>query len=198
MLFNWDAVLDSEPAPYHPVVFERLTGDTIRHATLHYQGAAGPSGLDANCWRRLCTMFHGASRQLCEALATATRRLYTSYVDPTIIRPFIACHLIPLSKNPGVRPFAVHSAENHGQGHSQCDGSEDPSCRRELPVMCTATFRMRGSCTCYKGAVQQRAGGRLAAGCAQCFQFTQPGSDALEHSKDLSIFSGSSYKHVQE
>ena len=54
---SWDTVLDSEPAPSHPVVFERRTGDTIRHAALHCQGAAGPSGLDANCWRRLCTMF---------------------------------------------------------------------------------------------------------------------------------------------
>ena len=104
---SWDAVLDSEPAPSHPVVFERLTGDTIRHAALHCQGAAGPSGLDANCWWRLCTMFHGASKQLCEALTAATRRLCTSFIDPTIIRPFIACRLIPLSKNPGVRPIGI-------------------------------------------------------------------------------------------
>ena len=47
---SWDAVLDSEPEPSHPVVFERPTGDTIHHAALHCQGAAGPSGLDANCW----------------------------------------------------------------------------------------------------------------------------------------------------
>ena len=33
----------------------------------------------------LCTMFHGASEQLCEVLAAATRRLCTSFVDPTII-----------------------------------------------------------------------------------------------------------------
>ena len=104
---SWDAVLDSEPPPSHPVVFERLTGDTFRHAALHCQGAAGPSGLDANCWRRLWTMFHGASKQLCEALAAATRRLCTSFIDPTIIRPFIACRLIPLSKNPGVRPIGI-------------------------------------------------------------------------------------------
>ena len=64
-----EALLDSAPVPSHPVVFEKLTGETIRHAALHCQCAAGPSGLDASCWRRLCTMFHGASKQLCEALA---------------------------------------------------------------------------------------------------------------------------------
>ena len=89
-----EALLDSAPAPSHPVVFEK----TIRHAALHCQGAAGPS---------LCTMFHGASKQLCEALATATKRMCTSYIDPEIIRPFIACRLIPLSKNPGVRPIGI-------------------------------------------------------------------------------------------
>ena len=31
----------------------------------------------------------------------------TSYIDPEIIRPFIACRLIPLSKNPGVRPIGI-------------------------------------------------------------------------------------------
>ena len=102
-----EALLNSAPAPSHPVVFEKLTGETIRHAALHCQGAAGPSGLDASCWRRLCTMFHGASKQLCEALATATKRMCTSYIDPEIIRPFIACRLIPLSKNPGVRPIGI-------------------------------------------------------------------------------------------
>ena len=101
------ALLDSAPAPSHPVVFEKLTRDTIRHAALHCQGAAGPSGLDASCWRRLCTMFHGASKQLCEALATATKRMCTDYIDPEIIRPFIACRLILLSKNPGVRPVGI-------------------------------------------------------------------------------------------
>ena len=45
--------------------------------------------------------------ELCEALAAATRRLCTSFIDPTIIRPFIACRLIPLSKNPGVRPIGI-------------------------------------------------------------------------------------------
>ena len=35
------------------------------------------------------------------------RRLCTDYVDPELIQPLIACRLIPLSKNPGVRPIGV-------------------------------------------------------------------------------------------
>jgi len=79
----------------------------IRNAALRCQGSAGPSGMDAANWRRLCTMFHGSSKQLCSALSAVARRLCTSFVDPDILKPFIACRLIPLSKNPGVRPIGI-------------------------------------------------------------------------------------------
>ena len=46
---SWDAVLDSEPAPSHPVVFERLTGDTIRHAALALPGSSWTFWVDSNC-----------------------------------------------------------------------------------------------------------------------------------------------------
>ena len=102
-----DALLDFEPEPSHPVIFENLCGDSMRHVALHCQGAAGPSGMDAAGWRRMCTMYHGASKRLCNALAVAAKRICTSYTDPEILRPFIACRLILLSKNPGVRPIGI-------------------------------------------------------------------------------------------
>ena len=42
-----DALFTTEPPPTHPVIFERMTRLTICSATLHCQGAVGPSGLDA-------------------------------------------------------------------------------------------------------------------------------------------------------
>ena len=45
-----DSLLESGSidAPCHdPVLFEQLTGDSIRWAALHTHGAAGPSGVDA-------------------------------------------------------------------------------------------------------------------------------------------------------
>ena len=50
---NPDAVISHEDAdaiarPFHPVLYERLTGDQIRSAALRTEGAAGPSGLDAS------------------------------------------------------------------------------------------------------------------------------------------------------
>ena len=35
------------------------------------------------------------------------RRPCVQNVDPAILQPFIACRLIPLSKNPGVRPIGI-------------------------------------------------------------------------------------------
>ena len=70
-------------------------------------GAAGPSGLDATSWKRLCTSFKGASFDLCEAVAATTRRLCTCYVDPSGLSAFVACRLIALDKCPGVRPIGI-------------------------------------------------------------------------------------------
>ena len=74
---------------------------------LHITGSAGPSGLDAHGWRRLCTSFKEASNDLCHNLAMVTRRICTSYVDPKAISPLLACRLIALDKNPGVRPIGI-------------------------------------------------------------------------------------------
>ena len=70
-------------------------------------GAAGPSGVDAQAWRKLCTSFGAASGDLCRSLAAAARRLCTCFVDPRSISAFLACRLIALSKNPGVRPIGI-------------------------------------------------------------------------------------------
>ena len=87
--------------------FEAITGDLIRSISLRVQGSAGPSGMDAGGWRRICTAFYGASKELCIALAAMTRRICTSFVEPSGLTAFIACRLVPLNKNPGVRPIGI-------------------------------------------------------------------------------------------
>ena len=94
----------SEP---HPVIFSCNDGQLIHSTSMHISGSAGPSGLDAFVWRRLCTMFDGASDGLCHSLALVTKRLCTEFVDPVGVAPLLACRLIALDKNPGVRPIGV-------------------------------------------------------------------------------------------
>ena len=110
------STLQSSPDPTietHPVLFERFDGELIRSVALKTQGAAGPSGVDAWGWRRLCTSFQGNSRDLCNAIASTTLRICTSYVDPSGLEAITACRLIPLSKNPGVRSIGICETIRH-------------------------------------------------------------------------------------
>ena len=91
----------------HPILFNRIDGDLIRNTALKTDGAAGPSGLDATAWKRLCNSFKSASTDLCDAVAATARRMCTCYVDPDEISALVACHLIALHKNSGVKPIGI-------------------------------------------------------------------------------------------
>ena len=69
-----DAVLPGNPSPPpHPVRFEALTREVIQKVSLHTFGSAGPSGIDAESWRHMCTSFGEASDHLCDAIALCSR-----------------------------------------------------------------------------------------------------------------------------
>ena len=96
------------PSSLEPnLIFENLNADSIHHAAMHTHCSAGPSGLDSFAWRRLCSSFRSVSHDLCSAVAAVGRRLCSSLVNPESISTFVACHLIPLDKCPGVRPIGV-------------------------------------------------------------------------------------------
>ena len=88
-------------------MFDSLDSKRIKSADLRTSGAAGPSGLDALAWRRLCTSHKTASNELCNALALVAKCLCTTHIDPQSIAPLTACRLIALDKNPGVRPIGI-------------------------------------------------------------------------------------------
>ena len=102
-----DSLLTGDPADIHPVLFEAIDASLIRSTALRTTGAAGPSGLDAHCWRRLCSSFKSASLDLCHSLALVARRLCSEFINPSLISPFLASRLIALNKNPGVRPIGI-------------------------------------------------------------------------------------------
>ena len=95
------------PTPPHPIQFEALTRQVVLRAALNTHGAAGPSGVAADNWRRMCSGFADISDQLCDAIAASARRLATTYVHPSSLEAYVACRLIPLDKKPGVRPIGI-------------------------------------------------------------------------------------------
>ena len=104
---NSDCLVPPRDNDFHPVLFEAITAEAIKSAATHTFGAAGPSGVDAWVWRRLCCAFGNSSHNLCGALAAFCKRISCDYVDPQSLSAYTACRLLPLNKNPGVRPIGI-------------------------------------------------------------------------------------------
>ena len=102
-----NCILQSSPHEVHPIIFESIDASAIRSAAMNITGSAGPSGIDAHGWKRLCTSFKEASSELYHSLALVARRICTAYVDPKSISPLLACRLIALDKNPCIRPIGI-------------------------------------------------------------------------------------------
>jgi hypothetical protein len=102
-----EAVVENEDIEFHPVIFDSIDGEAIQSAALRTNGAAGPSGIDADGWKRLCTSFRRHSSDLCNSLALVAKKLSSTYVDPKGLATFTASRLIAIDKQPGVRPIAI-------------------------------------------------------------------------------------------
>ena len=74
MSVKFEALLEStlpNALPHDPVIFTSINGRMIKDIALHSAGSAGPSGIDALAWRRMCSSFKEASSNLCDAIAAA-------------------------------------------------------------------------------------------------------------------------------
>ena len=83
---------------------------TISYAALHTKGAAGPSGLDADGWRRILVSKNFGEMNF-EPVLQKWLVLYVREIliqTPVFsIEAYLSCRLIPLDKRPGVRPIAI-------------------------------------------------------------------------------------------
>ena len=72
-------------------------------------GSGGPSLLDADQYRHilLSQKFKREGKDLREQIASLAKKIATQMVDPSVLDAFTACRLIPLNKNPGVRPIGI-------------------------------------------------------------------------------------------
>ena len=89
--------------------FDSIDEISIFNSASRTKGSAGPSGMDADLYRRvLCSKSFGSScKTLREEIATFTKNIATKSYHPDLIQSYIACRLIPLDKNPGVRPIGI-------------------------------------------------------------------------------------------
>ena len=79
-------------------------------ASMFIKGGSGPSGLDADGWRRILTSraFGTATLDLCKTFAQLIKKLCVEELEsPSSLESFVACRLIPLDKKSGLRPIGV-------------------------------------------------------------------------------------------
>ena len=65
--------------------------------------------MDAEGWRRILTskQFGNGSSDLCKAIVKMTQKLCTVEDQHESLEAFVACRLILLEKNPGLRPTGI-------------------------------------------------------------------------------------------
>lgn len=98
-----------EQAIPEEVIFEDIDGRSIYNSAKLTRGAAGPSGIDAEGWRRfLCSKSFGASSgNLCTSIAEMARKIATKQIPSHHLTAYTASRLVPLDKKPGVRPIGI-------------------------------------------------------------------------------------------
>ena len=114
-----ESVLIEGELPFvDPAIFNNIDEDKIYRAALKTKGACGPSGLDADGWRRILASKHfgKVGSDFRSTLATFSRTLCRKEVEIITssdskqysnLEAYTACRLIQLDKNPGVRPIGV-------------------------------------------------------------------------------------------
>lgn len=82
------------------MTFENVDEESVQQAALRTKGSAGPSMMDAENWRRILAK---AVQNMCRIMCTET----CNHQNYRNMEAFIACTLVPLNKNPGVRPIRI-------------------------------------------------------------------------------------------
>ena len=104
---NYITPVSNETIPFHPSIFDQINGQHIKKAAMRTHGSHGPSGLDANEWRRILTHFGQQSVEISKTIAKIAKKIghrrTKSRTNGTILRMQIK----PLDKNPGVRPIGI-------------------------------------------------------------------------------------------
>ena len=94
----------------HPIIFDDINGELVQKVAMRMKGAAGPSCYDSDDWKTILVsrQFGSSSGDLCDAVANVAKTLCTE--DRTVqggISALMACRLIPLDKDPGLRPIGI-------------------------------------------------------------------------------------------
>ncbi|MEM7054121.1 MAG: hypothetical protein AAF446_06185 [Pseudomonadota bacterium] len=92
-----------------PVYFDSIDETMILKAASQTKGAGGPSQLDALQYHHMLSSrkYKVENKELRTQMALLAQKLATEVIDPSTLEAYTAYQLIPLNKNPGIRPIGV-------------------------------------------------------------------------------------------
>ena len=104
-----NVLLTGVPQDVHTIMFAGIDEEMIKKAAIKTKGGSGPSAMDADWWRRVLysNSFGDTNVNLRKAIANFIKKICTEKVSAVSIEAFAAWRLIPLNKNPGLRPRGV-------------------------------------------------------------------------------------------
>ena len=108
-----DVILNGPMKRIHPIIYDVINEDMIMQAASNTKGGSGPSGMDADGSRRiLCSSVYGTcNSDLRKTIADMIKKLCSDIITVengcSSLEAFVACRMIPLNKNPGLRPIGV-------------------------------------------------------------------------------------------
>ena len=87
-----EIMLPDKPEETHPIKFHSIDAENVRKAGLKTMGGAGPSGLDADRWKRIFTssQFGDSTDDLCKTFAEVIKKLCTVENQSTSLEAFLA------------------------------------------------------------------------------------------------------------
>ena len=97
----------------HLIVYDDIDKELIKKAAIRTKRGSGQSGLDTDGWRKIIvsSYFGTATSDLRKAITELVKKLFITNIsnsnDCASLKSLVACRLIPLNKNPGLRPTGV-------------------------------------------------------------------------------------------
>lgn len=159
----------------HPVLLDRIDGELVRSMALKTQGAAGPSGMDAVEWRRMCSSSELLQRSLQCHCRNGTMHLH---IVRRSIMPESPHSLLPDPIEQGPRCETHRRLRDHPlhnwQSRSHCYQSRHPISCRSPSGMCRSRGWLRGCHPRDAGDTCRRGdrGGSLGR-CQECIQLLE-------------------------
>ena len=93
----------------NPIVFDVIDETIVLKAAKITKGGSGPSGMDADGWRKLLVsnVYGECGRDLRSAFAVSIKKMCKDEITDNSLEAYLACRLVPLDKKPGLRPIGV-------------------------------------------------------------------------------------------